>query len=206
MTQCVRLFEDEKLGLRQSKKDKTRLQLLEAALDLFSRQGFEATTINEIAAVVEISPRTLLRYFPTKEDIVVSWVEESMSAFLAGVQRRAALAPIQTVLLTSAREMLALYDSRKEFYLAIERAIASSPQISARKYEMTAKLADEVSAVIKPNAISDEADDNLQYQLYPQVLFTLIRVVIKQWVKKEGKADLEALFNEAVALLKFSPR
>ncbi|MGO7205854.1 TetR/AcrR family transcriptional regulator, partial [Rhizobium ruizarguesonis] len=46
------------LGLREDKKDRTRAQLLEAALDLIHKRGFEETTIADIAAAVSVSPRT----------------------------------------------------------------------------------------------------------------------------------------------------
>src|SRR6266702_5418624 len=76
----TRNFTGEKiLGLREEKKDRTRAQLLEAALDLIHKRGFEETTVADIAAAVSVSPRTLLRYFPTKEDVIVSWVQDGMT-------------------------------------------------------------------------------------------------------------------------------
>lgn len=193
------------MGLRQSKKDKTRLQLLEVALELFGRQGFEATTINEIAAAVEVSSRTLLRYFPTKEDIVVSWVEESMSTFLASVQHRVAREPAHIALIASSRELLGLYELRKDFYLALERAIAASPQVSARKHEMTANLAERIALIIKPAPSANAYEDNLQGIILPNVIFSIIRVVISQWAHSNGETDLQALFSKALELVSFSP-
>ncbi|WP_199101503.1 TetR/AcrR family transcriptional regulator [Aquitalea sp. ASV11] len=191
------------LGLRQSKKDKTRLKLLEAALLLFGQQGFEVTNINQIAATVEISPRTLLRYFPTKEDIVLSWLEESMSGFLAGLVHRAEQEPIMDALISSARELLALYASRKDFYLSLERVIESSPQISARKHAMTAQLADEVADIIAKKVSTESPQLSLERHLYPNVLFAIIRVVVTQWVRHDGKADLQILFSDALLLVQF---
>jgi AcrR family transcriptional regulator len=58
-------------GLRERKKAKTRASIKEQALRLFREQGYQATTIEQIAAAAEISPATFFRYFPTKEDVVL---------------------------------------------------------------------------------------------------------------------------------------
>ncbi|HWE69657.1 MAG TPA: helix-turn-helix domain-containing protein, partial [Acidimicrobiales bacterium] len=60
------------LGLAAKKKQRTRTLLAEAAAALFYERGYDATTIDDIAAAAEISPRTFYRYFPTKEDLVVA--------------------------------------------------------------------------------------------------------------------------------------
>jgi len=57
-------------GLRERKKAKTRALIQRCALRLFREQGYEATTISQIAEAAEISESTFFRYFPTKEDIV----------------------------------------------------------------------------------------------------------------------------------------
>jgi AcrR family transcriptional regulator len=58
-------------GLRERKKARTRASLREHALRLFSEQGYQATTIEQIAAAAEVSPSTFFRYYPTKEDLVL---------------------------------------------------------------------------------------------------------------------------------------
>ncbi|MEV6694628.1 TetR family transcriptional regulator [Micromonospora sp. NPDC051196] len=59
-------------GLRERKKAKTRAAIQEHALRLFAAQGYEATTIEQIADAAEVSPSTVFRYFASKEDLVVS--------------------------------------------------------------------------------------------------------------------------------------
>ncbi len=50
----------------------THEKIVEAALELFSRQGFSRTTVDEIAAAAGVGRRTIFRYFPSKNDIVIS--------------------------------------------------------------------------------------------------------------------------------------
>ncbi|GAB3449666.1 MFS transporter [Actinophytocola sediminis] len=59
-------------GLRERKKARTRAAIQEHAVRLFREQGFAATTIEQIAEVAEVSPSTVFRYFPTKEDLVTT--------------------------------------------------------------------------------------------------------------------------------------
>src|SRR5215472_13540966 len=58
-------------GLRERKKAKTRAAVQRHALRLFQEQGYDATTVEQIADAAEISPSTFFRYFPTKEDVVL---------------------------------------------------------------------------------------------------------------------------------------
>ncbi|AVH56816.1 MULTISPECIES: TetR/AcrR family transcriptional regulator [Streptomyces] len=59
-------------GLRERKKMKTRIAIRDATYRLIQEQGYEAATIERIAEAAEVSPSTVFRYFPAKEDIVLT--------------------------------------------------------------------------------------------------------------------------------------
>ncbi|WP_329409506.1 TetR/AcrR family transcriptional regulator [Nocardia vinacea] len=59
------------MGLRERKKRHTRAAISDAAIRLFLADGFDAVSVVDIAATAEVSKRTLFKYFPSKEDLVV---------------------------------------------------------------------------------------------------------------------------------------
>jgi len=59
-------------GLRERKKARTRFAIQEQALRLIREQGYEATTVEQIAEAAEISPSTFFRYFPSKDAVVLT--------------------------------------------------------------------------------------------------------------------------------------
>ncbi|WP_067698279.1 TetR/AcrR family transcriptional regulator [Nocardia jejuensis] len=70
------VLERQKPGLRERKKQQTRTRIIDVALALCDSQGFEATTVEQIADAADVSPRTVNRYFDNKEAIVIAPVED----------------------------------------------------------------------------------------------------------------------------------
>jgi AcrR family transcriptional regulator len=87
MSTQVQFFrvEEPAEGLRSRKKAKTRMMIEDAALRLFAEQGYEATTVEQIATEVEISTTTFFRYFPSKADVVLSHQDANMPQLRAAI-------------------------------------------------------------------------------------------------------------------------
>ena len=75
-------------GLRERNRARTYADITEAALDLFARQGFDATTVDQVAGAAGISAATFFRYFATKEDVLFSDEESSAAELVAAVRNR----------------------------------------------------------------------------------------------------------------------
>jgi AcrR family transcriptional regulator len=63
-------------GLRERKKLRTRAVIVDAAMRLCLKQGYEQTTVEQIAASAEVSPRTFSRYFPTKDAVFLTLIDD----------------------------------------------------------------------------------------------------------------------------------
>jgi AcrR family transcriptional regulator len=83
-------------GTVTGKRERTRARLLGCALDLFERQGFDATTVAQIAAAAGVTPMTLFRYFPSKEQLLLDDPYDPFIAAAVAAQPRA-LSPLVRV-------------------------------------------------------------------------------------------------------------
>ncbi|MBX6386018.1 MAG: TetR family transcriptional regulator [Microbispora sp.] len=121
------------VGLRERKKQRTRDALIDAALDLFLSRGYEATTIDQIAAEVEVSPRTFFRYFASKEDVVLSLTAGEQEILLAELAARPETEPPFTALCQAVRSFLGILreadDAAARRYLRCRKVVHSTPAL-----------------------------------------------------------------------------
>jgi AcrR family transcriptional regulator len=123
-----------RLPLRERKKLRTRRAIQDHALRLFDERGYDETTVEQIAAAAEISPSTFFRYFPTKEDVVVTDEYDPIMAEVIRDQppEMSALDALRAML----REMLPqLYADDLEVIRMRLQLTADVPALRARTFE-----------------------------------------------------------------------
>lgn len=180
------------VGLRERKKQQTRLRIIEVALDLCDAQGFDATTVEQIANGADVSPRTINRYFDSKEDIVLGPVKDfglAIAECLRGLPVTGnELQSLREAFLQVVDHAAASVDGPISFrrFQQMQRILRSSPTVSAQSME----LADD-----KNVAIAEAIADRLGTQ--PDAL--PVRLVVGAW-QLIGHLSMEcsnSIFDEA---------
>ncbi|MFE1771324.1 TetR/AcrR family transcriptional regulator [Streptomyces sp. NPDC059008] len=141
-------------GLRERKKQRTRDALIRAALELFTEQGYEATTIDEIAEAVDVSQRTYFRYFANKEDVVFAVPEMVEARFIEELGARPATEAPLTALRSA---VMAAWDdigSAIESVIPVElhmrsyQMIESTPALVAVHLRRSSELEEQIARLI----------------------------------------------------------
>ncbi|MFD3916479.1 TetR/AcrR family transcriptional regulator [Streptomyces sp. NPDC088147] len=142
------------VGLRARKKRRTREALLRVALELFTTQGYEQTTVDEITDAVEVSQRTFFRYFSSKEEAAFAVVDLVENKFLDSLRAR----PAEETPFEAMRNAVeSAWDSVSEaleaivpveLYLRTCLLIESTPALVAVHLRRTAELEEVLSQLI----------------------------------------------------------
>jgi AcrR family transcriptional regulator len=184
-------------SLRERQKAKTRAAIQHQALRLFREQGYEATTIEQIAEAAQVVPSTCFRYFPAKEDLVLTDDYDPLIIEAFGAQPPG-LGPVEAVR-RALREVLGGL-SKDELADMGERA-----QLALAVPELRAAALDQVAQAIRQ--ITDLAarqtgragDDFAVRNLAGAILGVMISAEF-YWAEHPG-SDLVALLDDALAHL-----
>jgi AcrR family transcriptional regulator len=145
------------LGLRERKKAKTLAAIQTAALRLFKEQGYDSTTIEQIAAAAEVSPSTFFRYFPTKEDVVLLDLTDPLvvDAFKAQPSELSSIQALRNAVRTVFDQ---LPDDEFEVVRQREELIFANPELRARMLGEIAGMVNLVAGLVAERA-GRPADD-----------------------------------------------
>lgn len=187
-----------KIGLRERKKIQTREAIRRAAYRLFEEQGYDATPIDQIAEAADVSPSTVFRYFPTKEDIVLT--DEYDAVWEAGLRARPTDEPMvesmRQVTVEALREITAA--DRAELVQRI-RLIREVPAIRGRTAENTARDAAMISAVLAER--TGRPADDLELRVISAAILAALQEAMLNWVEGGQTTELEALIDQTMDVL-----
>ncbi len=195
------------LGLRERKKLKTRMAIRDATYALIREQGYEATTVEQIADRAEVSPSTVFRYFPAKEDIVLTDEYDSLVEGL--LRERPAHEPVRESLRWAIRKAMsmALADSpdhgQDEMLLRI-RLMVEVPQVRSRLMESMS-----VTGRLMCRALAERTgrqENDLEVRVYAMGLMGALLETMIYWVDGDCQEDILELIDRTLDVCADLPR
>jgi AcrR family transcriptional regulator len=193
--------QDQRCGLRERKKARTRASLREHALRLFREHGYQATTVEQIAAAAEVSPSTFFRYFPTKEDVVL---QDDMDVRLVEALERqpSGLGPIAAVR-AAVREAFGSYTEADLDVIQQTAALSMDvPEIRARAMDEWARSMGVFSEALAKRA--GRLADDLAVRTIAGAVMGVVMSVTMPWEGWSGRENIEGMFrriDDALGLL-----
>jgi len=180
------------VGLRERKKARTRAAIRQHALRLFMEQGYDATTVEQIADAAEVSPATFFRYFPSKEDVILQ-DDFDLIAFAQMEVLPADLGPIAAFRAATAatRELLTADDTET---LAVTLQLTMSiPEIRARALDEFVRTADQISAAIAQR--TGASPDDFAVRNMAGAIIGVVMTASMPWGAGQ-QVDINAMFDQ----------
>ncbi|MFF6868063.1 TetR family transcriptional regulator [Streptomyces sp. NPDC090109] len=185
---------------------KMRRELATAAMELFATKGYEATTVDEIAAAAGVARRTFFRHFRSKEEAIFPDHDDTL------VRAEAVLNaapphehPLDTVC-RGIKEVMKMY--------------AGSPAVSVERYRLTREVPTlrerEIASVARYERLftryllghfderdhHDGNDDPLLAEVAASAVVTAHNHVLRRWLRAGGRGDVEAQLDHAFAIVR----
>ncbi|MFD7298942.1 TetR family transcriptional regulator [Streptomyces sp. NPDC059897] len=185
---------------------KMRRELAAAAMELFATKGYEATTVDEIAATAGVARRTFFRHFRSKEEAIFPDHDDTLVRAEAVLNAAPPLEhPLDTVC-RGIKEVMKMY--------------AAQPTVSVARYQLTREVPTlreaEIASVARyerlftryllghfdEQAHHDGNDDPLLAEVAASAVVTAHNHVLRRWLRADGQGDVETQLDHAFAIVR----
>ena len=185
------------IGLRERKKLKTRAAIQREAMRLFLERGFEATTVEDIAEAVEISPSTFFNYFPSKEEVVF---EDELDPLVlkAFDSLPADMHPIRKLRTAMQAVFSNLTPDQDRMMRDRMQLLGTTPELRGAMLSQFASIVDQIAHLMAPR-VGRKRDDFAVHNIAGAVLGVLLAAMLQ--LVDNPKADMLKVTDDALAHL-----
>ncbi len=194
--------EGERPGLRERKKQETRIALSWAAIRLAVERGLENVRVEDIAAEARVAPRTFNNYFSSKGEAIAARHLDRARLIAQELRRRPASESLWEAIKIAVVTQLAMgasYDARQpdqQWQTGI-RLMVSEPSLQGEMLKANAIAEDELAA-----AIAERTGTDVTRDLYPRLVAgaagAAIRVAMDQWLRADPPVPVKPLIEDAL--------
>jgi len=175
---------------RERKKERTRAEIYQAAMNLFLRRGFDAVTIEDICEAADVARATFFLHFPAKDSLLVEYgrrVNEDLAAMLREHSGTA------TAALRAAFSMLASMAARHpDVVRLVVREVIIRPPLFSHQDEQAEDLAMLLAAVVRRGQATGEFRRRVEPTVAALAACASFFAFIYEWVRRGSQFDLEA--------------
>src|SRR2546425_12630239 len=183
-------------GLRERKKQKTKEAIQREAMRLFQEQGYDETTIEQIASAADISPSTFFNYFPTKEDVVLYDRYDPMLVSL--IEDARSDEPLSQTMKRALDGMGRAMEADREMVLARAKLGLQAPSLRGRFWEELQKAQSLLGGLIA--ARSGRAAADFEIRVLSMMLVTASFEGAQEWRREGGAGELFEFVREALEI------
>ena len=184
------------MSLRERKKQRTKEQIQDAGFRLVREQGFDATTIEAIAAAADVSPSTVYRYFGTKEGVLL-WDELEPPSWDVLDQQLEVRPPLEAVLATFEAVLdLGFHVPEAEIRSRI-RLVFELPQLRSAFRDALDTYERELTAIIANHT----PEGRLEARVIAAVAIGTLGAVLEDWALAEDERPLATVAESALGAL-----
>jgi len=168
-----------------------------AAIALFDEQGYDATTVAEIAERAGLTKRTFFRYFADKREVLFSGSEHLEHLWLEAVAAAPADADPLTAATAGFDPVAEMFTERHEYARIRARIIASNPELQERELIKLQTLAGAIKTALVDRGVSENSAI-----LAAQAGVTVFHVAFARWVQQDAPAALRQLMDVSMEELR----
>jgi AcrR family transcriptional regulator len=178
----------------------TAAELEAAALRLFGERGFDAVTVDDIAAEADVSRRTFFRYFASKEDVLLADHHVQLARLREAMAARPADEAILTALRNALLSITGDFEERRERVILRGRIMRETPSLQARSLVHQKAWEDAMQQMVADRLGVDPVLD-LRPGVVAATALAAMRVAFNNWLNAGATGDLIGMTAEALDLL-----
>ncbi len=194
------------MGLRERTRRAVHREIAQAASALFVEQGFEETTVDQIAAAAGISRRSFFRYFATKEDVVLGDIVERGHVLRAALAQRPPDEDPWQALTEAFRVLRATVGEPSDAEIRVTRMLHVEPFLRARRLEKQLawqeQLVPELALRVAARDGVDADDARHRAAALVAAALACLDTAVDTWLRTDRTRDLEDLWLAAVAAVR----
>lgn len=194
----------EGMTVRERAQRAVKDELTLVSQDLFLRKGYDATTVDDLAAVAGMSRRTFFRYFASKDDVILGKYDIFSDAIEIALHERPATESTWIALRRSFDVVVDHFDdpAKSERAVQLHRMILGNPSLTSGELVRMSRLQNRLAAVLRKRVRPLRHDpDDPRFDVLAGAALACLKVATSTWTASNGSRPLQVILDQAMSVL-----